>query len=50
MGTEPTAVNRVGSDGRIKLPPEIAEKYDGKHMAIYDRDGSVCLEVVNHEQ
>lgn len=39
-------VNQVRKDDRYKLPPELGERYRGKHLAAYEKDGKIILEPV----
>jgi len=50
MGDDPIGVNKVRADGRITLPPELAEEYEDEHMAFYKTDSqTVELQVVKRE-
>jgi len=51
MAEQPSGVNQVSKDGRIKLPPDIAEKYAQDYLAIYDRNGGqIEMKVVNGDE
>jgi hypothetical protein len=48
MGQQPDGVNQVGKDGRVRLPPELTDKYRGEYVAIVERTtGEIFLEVVS---
>lgn len=42
-------VNKVRSDGRYQLPPDVAERYAGEYLAASDRGGEIVLTVVEDE-
>lgn len=40
-------VNKVQDDGRVRLVPELAKKFGGQHVAMWeDDDGRIILEAV----
>jgi hypothetical protein len=42
-------VNKVRTDGRYKLPTELAQKYEGEFLAAYEKESKIVLKVVDKD-